>query len=136
MAAGLSPPAHRQAQQAFTGIVFDGELAQGKSCDAPLLRTRYRLARMGDPTAGPEHIDLLYPVRWRYRGVYGTCRLATIERQVLHIVREDDLPGSEASPAWLSYLRGGSATNLRHVAAHNHQDVVSLARLMRHLADR
>lgn len=104
----------------------------GKCYDAPLLRTRYRLARMRDPTAGLDHIDLLYPARRRYRGVYENCRLATIERRVLRIVREDDLPGSEAPAAWLDYLRGGSANNLRRVAAHNYQDVVTLARLMLH----
>jgi uncharacterized protein YprB with RNaseH-like and TPR domain len=106
----------------------------GKSYDAPLLRTRYRLARMQDPTAQLDHVDLLYPSRRRYRGTYENCRLATIERQVLKIVREDDLPGSEAPAAWLSYLRGGSADNLRRVAQHNHQDVVSLSRLMLHLS--
>lgn len=105
----------------------------GKSYDAPLLRTRYRLARLPDPLAGLEHVDLLYPSRRRWRDVYENCRLATIERQVLKIVREDDLPGSEAPAAWLTYLRGGSARNLRRVAAHNHQDVVSLSRLMLHL---
>jgi uncharacterized protein YprB with RNaseH-like and TPR domain len=105
----------------------------GKSYDAPLLRTRYRLARMLDPTAQLDHVDLLYPSRRRYRGLYENCRLATIERQVLKIVREDDLPGSEAPAAWLGYLRGGPAHNLRRVARHNHQDVVSLSRLMLHL---
>ena len=107
----------------------------GKCYDAPLLATRYRLARMGNPLAGLAHVDLLYPARRRYRGVYENCRLATIERQVLKIVREDDLPGSEAPAAWLSYLRGGSAHTLRRVLAHNHQDVVSLSRLLRHLAE-
>lgn len=124
--------------QAFAGwLGRDTLLASynGKSYDTPLLRTRYRLARMPDPMAGLEHIDLLYPTRRRYRGVYENCRLATIERQVLRIVREDDLPGSEAPAAWLTYLRGGPANNLRRVAAHNHQDVVSLARLMLHLHD-
>ena len=106
----------------------------GKCYDAPLLATRYRLARQGNPLAGLDHVDLLYPTRRRYRGVYENCRLATIERQVLRIVREDDLPGSEAPAAWLSYLRGGSAQTLRRVLAHNHQDVVSLSRLLRHLS--
>ena len=106
----------------------------GKCYDAPLLATRYRLARQGNPLAGLAHVDLLYPTRRRYRGVYENCRLATIERQVLRIVREDDLPGSEAPAAWLSFLRGGSAQTLRRVLAHNHQDVVSLSRLLRHLS--
>jgi uncharacterized protein YprB with RNaseH-like and TPR domain len=122
--------------EAFAGWLSPDTLLasyNGKCYDAPLLRTRYRLARMRDPTAGLEHIDLLYPTRRRYRGVHENCRLATIERQVLKIVREDDLPGSEAPAAWLTYLRGGPGANLRRVAAHNHQDVVTLARLMLHL---
>lgn len=106
----------------------------GKCYDAPLLATRYRLARRAHPLAGLRHVDLLYPTRRRYRGVYENCRLATIERQVLKVVREDDLPGSEAPAAWLGYLRGGGSGLLRRVLAHNRQDVISLSRLLRHLA--
>ncbi len=105
----------------------------GRCYDSPLLKTRYRLARMADPITRLDHIDLLFPTRRRYRGTWENCRLATIERELLKIVREDDLPGSEAPAAWLGYLRGGSARNLRRVAAHNHQDVVTLARLMTRL---
>ena len=106
----------------------------GRCYDAPLLAARYRLARQGMPLAGIEHLDLLFPTRRRYRGVWENCRLATIERNALGIVREDDLPGAEAPAAWLEYLRGGSADKLRRVAAHNHQDVVSLSRLVSVLA--
>jgi uncharacterized protein YprB with RNaseH-like and TPR domain len=105
----------------------------GRSYDAPLLKTRYRLARRGDPISALDHVDLLYPTRRRYRGRWENCRLATIERQLLRIAREDDLPGSEAPAAWLNYLRGGSARNLRRVGEHNHQDVVTLAQLFLHL---
>jgi uncharacterized protein len=104
----------------------------GKSYDAPLLATRYRLARLNNPLAGRGHVDLLHPARRRYRGRWENCRLATIERRVLGIVREDDLPGSEAPAAWLRYLRGGSARDLRRVAAHNLQDLASLWRLLLH----
>lgn len=105
----------------------------GRSYDAPLLKTRYRLARLPEPITALDHVDLLHPTRRRYRGTWENCRLATIERQLLHIVREDDLPGSEAPAAWLTYLRGGSARNLRRVAHHNHQDVVTLALLLQRL---
>lgn len=105
----------------------------GRSYDAPLLKTRYRLVRQQEPLSGLAHVDLLYPTRRRYRGVFENCRLATIERRVLGIVREDDLPGSEAPGAWLNYLRGGSSHLLKRVLAHNHQDVVTLARLALHL---
>jgi uncharacterized protein len=107
----------------------------GRCYDSPLLKTRYRLARKADPITPLDHVDLLFPTRRRYRGIWENCRLATIERELLRIVREDDLPGSEAPTAWLNYLRGGSARNLRRVAAHNHQDVVTLSLLMTRLVE-
>jgi uncharacterized protein YprB with RNaseH-like and TPR domain len=106
----------------------------GRSYDAPLLAARYRLARLPDPLPGRPHIDLLHPARRRWRGRWENCRLATIERRVLGVVREDDLPGSEAPAAWLRHLRGGDARDLRRVVDHNRQDLVSLAGLLVHLA--
>ena len=106
----------------------------GKCYDAPLLNTRYRLARLPSPLPGRPHLDLLHPSRRRWKGRWENCRLGTIERQVLGVVREDDLPGSEAPRAWLDYLRGGSARDLRRVADHNAQDLRSLAALCLHLA--
>jgi uncharacterized protein len=105
----------------------------GRSYDAPLLSTRYRLQRMPDPLRGCAHVDLLHPVRRRYRGRWENCRLATIERQVLRIVRDDDLPGSEAPAAWRGFLREGRTTALMRVVEHNRQDVVTLAQLLEHL---
>ncbi|KAG1253730.1 hypothetical protein G6F65_017339 [Rhizopus arrhizus] len=105
----------------------------GRSYDAPLLKARYRLARQRCPISALDHVDLLYPTRRRYRGTWENCKLSTIERQLLRVVREDDLPGSEAPGAWLRFLRGGDAVNLRRVADHNHQDVVTLALLLQRL---
>jgi len=106
----------------------------GKCYDAPLLATRYRLARQPNPLAGLGHIDLLHPVRRQWKGQWENCRLATAERQLLGVVREDDLPGAEAPAAWLTYLRGGSARNLRRVAEHNAQDLKSLAGVLLKMA--
>jgi uncharacterized protein len=102
----------------------------GRCYDAPLLSTRYRLARQPNPLAGRLHLDLLTPVRRRFRRVWENCRLVTAERELLGVVRHDDLPGSQAPAAWLEYLRGGSAARLRRVLAHNAQDLDSLARLL------
>ena len=106
----------------------------GKCYDAPLLNTRYRLARQPSPLTGLLHLDLLHPARRRWKGRWENCRLGTLERRVLDIVRDDDLPGSEAPRAWLDYLRGGSARDLRRVAEHNAQDLRSLAALCLRLA--
>ncbi|WP_077516369.1 ribonuclease H-like domain-containing protein [Rhodanobacter sp. C03] len=106
----------------------------GKCYDSPLLKTRYRLARLPEPLTGLGHLDLLHPVRRHWKGSWENCRLATAERELLGVVREDDLPGSEAPAAWLSYLRGGSAVNLRRVMVHNSQDLKSVAGVLLHLA--
>jgi uncharacterized protein YprB with RNaseH-like and TPR domain len=107
----------------------------GRCYDSPLLAARYRLARLPDPLRGLRHLDLLFPVRRRFRGVWENCRLATAERNWLGILREDDLPGSEAPRAWLDYLRGGDARDLRRVLAHNDQDLRTLGALMLRLLD-
>jgi uncharacterized protein len=102
----------------------------GRCYDAPLLTTRYRLARLPNPIAERLHLDLLTPVRRRFRGIWENCRLLTAERELLGVVRHDDLPGAQAPAAWLEYLRGGSAERLRRVLQHNAQDVESLAGLV------
>jgi uncharacterized protein YprB with RNaseH-like and TPR domain len=106
----------------------------GKCYDAPLLATRYRLARLANPLTGLDHLDLLHPVRRHWKGQWENCRLATAERQLLGVLREDDLPGAEAPAAWLTYLRGGPSTNLRRVAEHNAQDLKSLAGVLLRLS--
>jgi uncharacterized protein YprB with RNaseH-like and TPR domain len=102
----------------------------GRCYDAPLLAARYRLARLPDPLRGLRHVDLLFPVRRRWKGVWENCRLATAEARWLGILREDDLPGSEAPRAWLDYIRGGDAVDLRRVLAHNDQDLRTLGSLL------
>lgn len=107
----------------------------GKSYDSPLLKTRFRLQQRACPLEGLAHIDLLHPVRRRWRGAWENCRLATAERQLLQVVREDDLPGSEAPAAWLGFLRGGSAGPLHRVARHNSQDLRSLGGILHRFAE-
>lgn len=107
----------------------------GRSYDAPLLKCRYRIHRLTHPFDERRHVDLLYPTRRLYRGRWENCRLQTIEQRVLGIVRDDDLPGSEAPRAWLAFLRAQSSRNLARVVTHNQQDLVSLAILLNHLSD-
>lgn len=106
----------------------------GRCFDSPLLVTRYRLSRRANALKDIAHLDLLFPVRRRFRGAWENCRLATVEKRLLKVLREDDLPGSEAPAAWLTFLRGGSARDLRRVLQHNRQDVISLADLAFRLA--
>jgi hypothetical protein len=106
----------------------------GKSYDAPLLATRFRLGQVANPLIGLRHIDLLHPVRRRWRAHWPNCKLATAERQLLGVVREDDLPGAQAPAAWLRFLRAGDPSDLYRVLKHNAQDLRSLAGVLGHMA--
>ena len=65
----------------------------GKCYDAPLLATRYRLARRPIRWPAWRMSTCCIRSRRRWRGLCENCRLATIERELLRVVREDDLPG-------------------------------------------
>ncbi len=102
----------------------------GKSYDLPLLATRLRLYGLPDPCLGPGHLDLLHPVRRRFRKDWENCRLATVERRFLGLEREQDLPGAHAPQAWLDFVKRGRSRALPAVLAHNRLDLLSLAVLL------
>lgn len=106
----------------------------GKRFDFPLLATRYRLVRQDDPFAGRPHADLLYPVRTAFRRCWPDCRLATVERRLLGVIRDGDLPGAAMPQAWAGFLRGDGLDALPAILAHNFRDLVSLAALLPALA--
>src|SRR3546814_6264134 len=51
----------------------------GRCYDAPLLKTRYRLARLPDPLGELRHVDLLFPSR-RRRSEEHTSELQSLMR--------------------------------------------------------
>jgi len=126
----------------------------GKSFDLPLLATRLGLTArdggyvghagamadkgLGDAPglaglsahlAGIAHLDLLHPIRRAFASVWPDCRLATAEARLLKLVRQGDLPGSQAPAAWLDWLRCGRTKPLTEVLTHNRLDLLSLAAL-------
>jgi len=101
----------------------------GKSFDWPLLETRFRMARLTGIPVPSAHIDLLHPSRqlWRER-LRSTC-LSEIERHVLGIEREADIPSESIPQRYFDYLRGGSPAPLAEVFSHNRMDLIGLAAL-------
>ena len=98
----------------------------GKSFDAPLLSTRFRLLGRVDPLPSLQHLDLLHLVRRAFSDRWRDCRLQTAEKKLLGFARVDDLPGSEAPAAWLAWLRQAQSGMLKRVAEHNYHDLVSM----------
>lgn len=101
----------------------------GGGFDLPLLETRFVLARRRWP-ATLTHVDLLRPARRVWSAQFDDCRLPTLERQVLGLVREDDVPGYLIPALYFDFLRYRRAAPLTRVFEHNRDDVLSLATLL------
>jgi uncharacterized protein YprB with RNaseH-like and TPR domain len=101
----------------------------GKAYDAPLLETRYRLARLRPPLARLAHLDLLFAARRLWRLRLESCRLVDLEREILGFEREGDLPGEMIPYYYFEYLRTRDAFRLVPLFHHNTMDIVTLAAL-------
>lgn len=104
----------------------------GKSFDRHRLEDKLRFHSLPTPFADKPHLDLYWPCRRLYGAGLPNGRLATMERELLGVAREDDLPGSMAPAAWLDFL-AGRAHRLEQVFAHNRDDLLSLVGLVAHI---
>ena len=95
----------------------------------PLLETRFVLARRRWPGLLP-HLDLLRPARRVFAPSLADCRLATLEREVIGLERDDDVPGALIPSLYFDFLRTRRAAPLARVFEHNRQDVLSLVALL------
>jgi hypothetical protein len=57
----------------------------------------------------------------------GSCSLTAIERDILGLHRQDDVPGWEIPSRYFGYARTGDASGLAAVFEHNRLDLLSLA---------
>ena len=102
----------------------------GRGFDVPLLESRFRLARMRPRILRAPHLDLLTPARRVWRGRLESCRLKTLERDILDVWREqDDVDGSEIPYMYIDYIRSGDASEMPRVLYHNAVDVLSMVSL-------
>lgn len=108
----------------------------GKSFDAPLLRSRLLMNRISTDSMPTLHADMLYPSRrvWKLR--LGSCTLGRLEEAVLGVHREDDLPGSQVPRTYFAYLKNRDFGPIERILGHNRQDIVSLGQLFFYLCMR
>ncbi len=99
----------------------------GKSFDAPLLETRFRMARRRPAHERLAHLDVLHSARRLFRLRLASCRLTELEAAVLGFCREGDLPGELIPYYYFDYLRTHEALKLVPIFHHNLMDIVTLA---------
>jgi len=107
----------------------------GKSFDAPLLRTRYILHQIPVPFQEYAHLDLLPLARRLWRDRLESRALKYLEENILEAPRtSEEVPGYEIPYIYFDYLRDGDARPLQGVFYHNAMDVVAMAALLSHTA--
>lgn len=108
----------------------------GKSFDAPLLVTRYKMHRIPLPFKDYAHIDLLPLARRLWRDRLPSRALKYLEEHVLGFTRSsEEVPGYEVPWLYFDYLRTGDARPLSGVFYHNAMDVVAMAALLGHVSE-
>ena len=101
----------------------------GGSFDLPLLETRFALNGVPSPFRDARHLDLLHPARRLFKPRHENARLSTLERELLEVERDDDIPGDRIPQVFFDFLRCGHHPAMESVLAHNRYDIVTLAAL-------
>ena len=102
----------------------------GKTFDVPLLETRFLLTRRERLAPPTHHLDLLHPARRMWRTRLPSCALGSLERAILGVQREVDVPAWTIPGLYFDYVRRGRCEPLRGVFAHNAEDLLSLVALL------
>lgn len=110
----------------FKGLVT----FNGKAFDWNLIQSRFTFNRMKHSLQNPIHLDLLYPSRriWKLR--LESCRLISLEENILGEYRTDDIPGAFIPYVFFKYLEDRDPSQLVKVVEHNEKDILSMTGLL------
>ena len=105
-----------------------------KSFDLPLLRTRFIQNRIPFHGEAMMHYDLVHAARRFWKKRLKDCSLGNIEREILNIRRQGDVPSHLIPQMWFDFLHSGDARPLHGVFYHHEVDILSLVTLTAYLA--
>jgi len=111
----------------------------GRTFDLPLLRARFQMNHWLFPggmedaallASDRAHLDLLHPARKLWKRRLPSCRLISLEDNILGLRRDEaDVPGYLIPQLYSDYVRNGDATSMADVFYHNREDIVSMVAL-------
>ena len=98
----------------------------GRMFDMPYIRDRLRY--YGIPAdLQRSHIDVLPFSRRAWKDDMPDCRLTTLEKHLLGVERQEDVPSALVPEFYRTYLRTRNVGPLIPVVKHNRQDILTLA---------
>ncbi len=106
----------------------------GKSFDINLLHSRFISNRLRTAISELPNVDLLYPARKVWGMKLESCRLSSLEENILGQGRSDDIPGSLIPSVYFNYLDDRDASEIKRVIRHNELDILSMVSLLYRLS--
>ncbi|KEZ50669.1 MULTISPECIES: ribonuclease H-like domain-containing protein [Metabacillus] len=109
----------------------------GKAFDWPQVKTRHTLIKDQVPKLPSfGHFDLFHAARRLWKTRLESVKLSHVEKEILGIVREHDVPGYLAPMLYFSYVQSQDPDHISGVLTHNEVDILSLITLYTHLTHR
>jgi uncharacterized protein YprB with RNaseH-like and TPR domain len=102
----------------------------GKAFDWNILQSRFIYNRIALGLPEPIHVDLLFPSRMIWKAVLESCRLVSLEENILGEFRYDDIPGALIPSVYFKYLDDRDAADIKKVIRHNEIDILSMVSLL------
>ncbi len=106
----------------------------GKAFDWPQVKTRHTLVRDHVPKLPAfGHFDLFHAARRMWKHKLDRLKLSMVEKEVLGIRREGDVPGFLAPMIYFDFIESKNPDGMLSVLKHNEIDILSLVSLYTHL---
>lgn len=107
----------------------------GKAFDWPQVKTRHMFVKEHVPKL-PEfgHFDLYHAARRMWKHRLERTKLSIVEKEVLGVVRKDDIPGFLAPMIYFDFVERQNPEGMLGILKHNEIDILSLITLYTHLS--
>ncbi len=107
----------------------------GTRFDMPFVEDRLSYHKIKETICNKTHHDALPLSRYAWKTKLPNCKLATLEKHILGIEREDDIPSRSVPDFYRTYIRHKNIGPLVSIINHNKQDLITLAKIFSRLRE-
>lgn len=107
----------------------------GARFDMPFVEDRLSYHKIKETIYNKIHRDALPLSRHAWKTKLPNCKLATLEKHILGIEREDDIPSRSVPDFYRTYIRHKNVGPLVPIINHNKQDLITLAKIFSRLRE-
>lgn len=107
----------------------------GRRFDVPFIEDRLSYYSIEESLSNKTHYDALPLSRYAWKAKLPNCKLATLEKYILCIEREDDVPSRSVPDFYRTYVKHKNAGPLVPIVDHNKQDLITLAKIFSKLRE-